>query len=240
MVDWERVEKLRSKGKDWNFIAKDKKASFTPPEGIDDAGKALEALFYSHEPLSLGPHVVDPDPELEGKTVFLGKTDREIDLVMLGVGAFLALIFGVPAALVIWASGGVGPFYPFWFCFLLVAALISVPSIWATAWGGAATLNGPWNISLSPEGIRAGWWLRSRRYPWSAIRGVRRTVGGAKMRVATWHFEYEIPGSANRGDLTINDALAPAVLRYPACPRLPLTAAEMKIVNSPKPVSLLL
>jgi hypothetical protein len=238
MVDWERVEELRSKGKDWDSIAKDGKADFNPPEGTDDAGRALEALFRSHEPLSPGPQVADPDPELEGKTVFLGKTDREIGQVMLGVGGLLALIFGLPAALIIWTSG-VGPFYPFWFCFLLVAVLVSVPSVWATARGGAGTLNGPWNISLSPEGIRAGWWLRSRQYPWSSIRGVRRHVGGIRMRVATWHFEYEVRGSANRGDLTVNDALAPTMLRYPACPRLPLTAAELEVVNNPKPFSLL-
>jgi hypothetical protein len=47
MVDWERVSRLRSKGRDWDVIAADKKVHFTPPEGVDDAGKALKTLYYS-------------------------------------------------------------------------------------------------------------------------------------------------------------------------------------------------
>jgi hypothetical protein len=47
MVDWERVNRLRSKGRDWDSIAADKKVHFTPPEGVDDAGKALKTLYYS-------------------------------------------------------------------------------------------------------------------------------------------------------------------------------------------------
>jgi MFS family permease len=49
MVDWERVERLRSKGWDWVSIAEDSRADFTPPEGTDDAGKALKALYYSRK-----------------------------------------------------------------------------------------------------------------------------------------------------------------------------------------------
>jgi uncharacterized protein YuzB (UPF0349 family) len=49
MVDWERVERLRSKGWDWDTIAKDPKADFTPPEGVDDAGKALKSLYYTRK-----------------------------------------------------------------------------------------------------------------------------------------------------------------------------------------------
>jgi hypothetical protein len=49
MVDWERVEQLRSKGWDWDSIAEDPKAEYTPPEGIEDSGKALKALYYSRK-----------------------------------------------------------------------------------------------------------------------------------------------------------------------------------------------
>jgi hypothetical protein len=47
MVDWERVGRLRSKGVDWDEIAEDEKVHFTPPKGVEDAGKALKALYYS-------------------------------------------------------------------------------------------------------------------------------------------------------------------------------------------------
>jgi ABC-type transport system involved in multi-copper enzyme maturation permease subunit len=49
MVDWERVEQLRSKGWDWDSIAEDPKTHFTPPEGIEDSGKALKALYFSRK-----------------------------------------------------------------------------------------------------------------------------------------------------------------------------------------------
>jgi hypothetical protein len=47
MVDWERVERLRSKGVDWDEIAADEKVHYTAPEGVDDAGRALKTLYYS-------------------------------------------------------------------------------------------------------------------------------------------------------------------------------------------------
>lgn len=49
MVDWDRVERLRSKGVDWESIADDEKVNFTPPAGVDDAGKALKTLYYSRK-----------------------------------------------------------------------------------------------------------------------------------------------------------------------------------------------
>jgi hypothetical protein len=49
MVDWNRVEAQRSKGRNWDELAEDPKVQFKPPEGIDDAGKALKALYYSRK-----------------------------------------------------------------------------------------------------------------------------------------------------------------------------------------------
>lgn len=54
MVDWNRVEKLRSKGLDWETIADDEKVEFTPPQGVSDAGKALKALYYSKKSTKAG------------------------------------------------------------------------------------------------------------------------------------------------------------------------------------------
>jgi hypothetical protein len=46
MTDWERVERLRSKGWDWSAIAEDEKVAFTAPAGVSDAGRALKALYF--------------------------------------------------------------------------------------------------------------------------------------------------------------------------------------------------
>ena len=46
MTDWDRVERLRSKGWDWSAIAEDEKVAFTAPEGVTDSGRALKALYF--------------------------------------------------------------------------------------------------------------------------------------------------------------------------------------------------
>ncbi len=45
MVDWDRVEELRSKGWEWERVATDPKTAFHPDPGITDAGRALRALY---------------------------------------------------------------------------------------------------------------------------------------------------------------------------------------------------
>lgn len=46
MVDWEAVERLRSKGWDWDRIASDEKVDFHADEGAGEPGRALRALYY--------------------------------------------------------------------------------------------------------------------------------------------------------------------------------------------------
>ena len=46
MVDWDAVERLRSKGWDWDRIADDPKAGFTADSGVQDKGRALRSLYY--------------------------------------------------------------------------------------------------------------------------------------------------------------------------------------------------
>ena len=46
MVDWELVERRRSKGWDWDRIAEDPKVDFHADEGAGDPGRALRALYY--------------------------------------------------------------------------------------------------------------------------------------------------------------------------------------------------
>ncbi len=49
MVDWDRVERLRSKGMDWEEIASDPKVNYTAPEGVEDSGRALKTLYYTRK-----------------------------------------------------------------------------------------------------------------------------------------------------------------------------------------------
>jgi hypothetical protein len=46
MVDWDRVEQLRSKGWDWDEIAEDPKVGFTADSGTGDPGRALRVLYH--------------------------------------------------------------------------------------------------------------------------------------------------------------------------------------------------
>jgi hypothetical protein len=46
MVDWDRVEQLRSKGWDWDEIAEDPKVAFTADAASGDPGRALRVLYH--------------------------------------------------------------------------------------------------------------------------------------------------------------------------------------------------
>lgn len=46
MVDWDRIERLRSKGWDWDRIASDEKVEFHAEEGAGEPGRALRVLYY--------------------------------------------------------------------------------------------------------------------------------------------------------------------------------------------------
>jgi len=46
MVDWDRVEELRSKGWDWDEIADDPKVGFHPDASVHEPGRALRSLYH--------------------------------------------------------------------------------------------------------------------------------------------------------------------------------------------------
>jgi thiol-disulfide isomerase/thioredoxin len=46
MVDWDRVELLRSRGWDWDRIAADPKVGFHPETSVKDSGRALRGLYH--------------------------------------------------------------------------------------------------------------------------------------------------------------------------------------------------
>jgi hypothetical protein len=49
LVEWREVERLRAKGLDWSSIAENPKVRFTPPAGVEDAGRALKSLYLSRK-----------------------------------------------------------------------------------------------------------------------------------------------------------------------------------------------
>src|SRR5258708_26120502 len=46
MVDWDRVEKLRSRGWDWDRIARDEGVEFHVDSAAGEPGRALKALYF--------------------------------------------------------------------------------------------------------------------------------------------------------------------------------------------------
>jgi hypothetical protein len=46
MVDWDRVEELRTKGWDWDEIADDAKVGFHPDASVKEPGRALRGLYH--------------------------------------------------------------------------------------------------------------------------------------------------------------------------------------------------
>ena len=49
MVDWAEVDRLRSKGSDWDRIAEDAKVNFHADASVRDPGRALRALYYQRK-----------------------------------------------------------------------------------------------------------------------------------------------------------------------------------------------
>jgi hypothetical protein len=49
VVDWKEVERLRSKGMDWESIAESPRVKFSPPEGSGSAGRALKTLYLARK-----------------------------------------------------------------------------------------------------------------------------------------------------------------------------------------------
>lgn len=47
MTDWDRVERLRAKGLDWETIADDEKVGYNAPDGVTDKGRALKGSYLS-------------------------------------------------------------------------------------------------------------------------------------------------------------------------------------------------
>ncbi len=79
MVDWDRVEELRKKGRSWDEIASDPKASFKPDTAVTQAGPALRRLYYRRKgridrqgPVDAAPRKPDPNADKKWGLVRIG------------------------------------------------------------------------------------------------------------------------------------------------------------------------
>jgi hypothetical protein len=109
MVDWDRVEQLRSKGWDWDRIAADPKVGFHPEASVQDAGRALRGLYHRQKSregrtgkeTSSTPRSAKKDEEI-----------RERKWNLPRIGYLLVPAFGIWAALAYVAPSPVGILVP--------------------------------------------------------------------------------------------------------------------------------
>ncbi len=120
MVDWDQVERLRSKGWDWDRIAGEPKVGFHAEEGAGEPGRALRALYYQRRSRAQrrptkgeGAAEGGPNAETSGRRWTLARVGY-LAVPLLGVWFVLAILFPSPV-------GTYVPAIP-WLGFLLAVA----------------------------------------------------------------------------------------------------------------------
>jgi uncharacterized membrane protein YuzA (DUF378 family) len=130
MVDWDRVEELRSKGWDWDRIADDPKVGFHPETSSEHPGRMLRALYHrqrSRQQRQGGPS--GPSPKKKGSE------PAEKRWTLLRIGYLLVPIVGVWALLAYFVPSPVGvlvPAVPYLLLGLAVVAVILLFALWRT------------------------------------------------------------------------------------------------------------
>jgi hypothetical protein len=130
MVDWDRVEELRSKGWDWERIAEDPKVGFHPDVSVTQAGRALRSLYHRRR-LRQGRQ---PD-----QAVAPSKKDKEIkerQWTLARVGYLLVPVIGLWFVFAEVAPSPVGlllPAIPWLALGLAVAAFILLFGLWRSS-----------------------------------------------------------------------------------------------------------
>jgi len=105
MVDWDRVEQLRSKGWDWDEIADDPKVGFTADSGAGDPGRALRVLYHRRRSKD-SPKEDAPKKSRKGIDAFESKW------TLLRVGYILVPVFAVWFVVAYLAPSPVGLILP--------------------------------------------------------------------------------------------------------------------------------
>jgi len=131
MVDWDRVEELRSKGWDWDRIAADPKVAFHPDSSVQDEGRALRGLYHRHRSREgrRGEPSTTPSPKKL-------KEEKESKWSLVRVGYLLTPVFGLWALFAYIAPSPVGvvlPAFPWLLLGLAAAAFILLFGLWRTS-----------------------------------------------------------------------------------------------------------
>lgn len=127
MVDWDRVDELRTKGWDWERIAADARVGFHPEASVREPGRALRALY--HRQRSRKRRQEPPSPAAVKKEA--ERRERRWSLVRAGYlltplfGVWFAVAFLDPAQ-----AGLVLPAIPYLALGLAVAAFLLVFGLW--------------------------------------------------------------------------------------------------------------
>ena len=100
MVDWDLVERRRSKGWDWDRIAEDPKVDFHADENAGDPGRALRALYYQRRSKSRRRPASSGDgggaTDLEPERRWTVERVAALLVPLLGVWFVLALVVPSP------------------------------------------------------------------------------------------------------------------------------------------------
>jgi len=108
MVDWDRVEQLRSKGWDWDRIAADPKVGFHPEASVHDPGRALRGLYHRQRSRANRTG----EESTPKRTTKQEEEIRERKWNLPRIGYLLAPLFGLWALIAYLAPSPVGVYLP--------------------------------------------------------------------------------------------------------------------------------
>jgi hypothetical protein len=135
MVDWDQVERLRSKGWDWSRISEDERVGFAADASGGDAGRQLRTLYYQRR--SKAQRRGDDKPNRPGGT----PEGRPKPPILLRIGYVLVPLFGLWTLLAFVFPSLTGLFVPYLYLLLalivvtlvLLYALFQAPVKWERA-----------------------------------------------------------------------------------------------------------
>jgi len=131
MVDWDRVEQLRSKGWGWDRIAADEDVGFHPEASVHDPGRALRALYHRQRHRSQRRE--EEEPERPKKA---DRDAQERRWTLARIGILLTPVFAIWAALAFFVPSPVGilvPAIPWLALALAVSAFVLLFGLLRTA-----------------------------------------------------------------------------------------------------------
>jgi hypothetical protein len=130
MVDWDRVDELRSKGWGWDRIAGDEDVGFHPDASVQDPGRALRALYHRQHRRSGRPQATEERP-----TTKVDRDAEERRWTLVRIGILVTPIFGIWALLAFFLPSPVGilvPAIPWLALGFAVAAFVLFFGLWRT------------------------------------------------------------------------------------------------------------